>query len=160
MKRIKTFEKYFQINEMYVTKYSGQYLELEQLDNGDLKIMLTPEGKQEAYEEELNIFNFSDFFDDIRGNSELYFIEDIGEVGLGMSSAPAITDGYYYNEEGEFTDDDHDDSEIFIYDDYMIKDFTKELYDNGYVIFSTLGKKTPEEIEEIKMNKDANKYNL
>lgn len=160
MKRIKTFEKYFQLNEMYMSKYTGQYLELEQLDNGDLKITLTPEGKEEAQNIDLNIYNFNDLFDDIRANSDLYYIDDVGEFGLGMSSAPAITDGYYYNDEGEFTDDDNDDSEIFIYNDYMIKDFTKELYNNGYVIFSTLGKKTQEEIEEIKMNKAANKYNL
>lgn len=160
MKNIKTFEKYFKLNEMYMSVHSGRYLEVEQIENGDLKIILTPEGKQEAYDEGLNVFNFSDFFDDIRANSELYYIDDLAEFGLGMSSAPAITDGYYYDDDGTFTDEDHDDSEIFIYDNYMIKDFTKELYDNGYVIFTTLGKKTPEEIEEYKTNKEAKKYNL
>jgi len=160
MRNIKTFERFFQLNEMYMSKHNGRYLEVEQIENGDLKITLTSDGKQEAYDEGLTIFNFSDFFDDIRANSELYFLEDLSEYELGMSSAPAITDGYYYDDDGKFTDEDHEDSEIFIYGDYMIKDFTKELYDNGYVIFTTNGKKTTEEIEEYKTNKEAKKYNL
>lgn len=161
MKNIKTFEKYFKLNEMYMSVHSGRYLEVEQIENGDLKITLTPDGKQEAYDEGLNIFNFNEFFDDIRGNSELYFIEDLSEVGLGMSNAPAITDGYYYDDDNNFTDEEHmKDSEIFYYNDYITKDFTEELYKNGYVIFTTTGKKTTEEIEEYKTNKEANKYNL
>ena len=153
--------KYFKLNEMYVNKHIGRYLELETLDSGDLKITLTPEGKEEADDIDLNIFNFSDLFDDIRSNSELYYVEDLSDYGLAMSESPAITDGYYYDDNGNFTDDDNiETSQIFWYPNYMIKDFTKELIENGYVIFTTTKPRTPEEIEEIKVNRNVNKYGL
>lgn len=157
MKNIKTFEAYFKPTE--ITEH-GHYLELEQLYNDNLKITLTPEGKEEADDVGLNYDTFSDFFDDIRANSELYYLENLGSYGLGMSDAPAITDGYYYDDDGEFTDNDHDDSQIFIYEDYYTKDFTEELYKNGYVIFNTVSPPSAEEIKKRKIDKDAIKYNL
>jgi len=42
----------------------------------------------------------------------------------------------------------------------MIKDFTKELVENGFVIFDSAGKKTPEDIEEIKLNRITKKFNV
>jgi len=153
--------KYFKINEMYITKYSGRYLELETLDSGDLKITLTPEGKEEAEDIKLNIFNFSDLFDDIRSNSELYYVDNLSDYGLAISESPAITDGYYFDDDSNFTDDDNiENSQIFWYPNYMIKDFTKELIENGYVVFTTTNIRTPEEIEEIRLNRNINKYGL
>lgn len=154
--------KYIKKFEMYINKYTGLYLELEQLRDGNLQIILTQEGKEDIDEyEDFNIYSFSDLFDDIRSNSELYYIESLSDYNLGMSEAPAITYGYYTNDDGEFTDDgNEEDSEIFYYPDYMTKDFTKELYKNGVVIFVTAGKHTPEELQDIRIRKNARKYNL
>jgi len=143
--------------------YTGRYLKLKILKNGNLKIVLTPDGKEEiADNPNFNIFSFSELFDDIRASSDLLYIEDISGFDLGvLSEAPAITDGYYYDDDGEFTDYDNiENSEIFYYPNYNIKDFTKELYENGFVIFVTNGKNTPEEVEEIKNKREINKYNL
>ena len=149
-------------NNEYQGDYTGRYLILKKLENGNLKIFLTPEGKEEIEDNpNFNVFDFYDIFDDIRSNSELYFLENLGEYGLGMSDAPAITDGYYYDDDIGFTDYDNiEDSEIFYYSDYMTKDFMKELYKNGFVIFVTNGKNTPEEIENIKFKRNTKKYNL
>jgi len=81
-----------------------------------------------------------------------------------MSDAPCITQGYYYEDDfgghGYNDDGNEEYSDIYIYSDYMIKDFTKELKKNGFVIFNSAAKKTPEEIKRYRLEKDTNKYNL
>lgn len=155
MKYLKTYENFW---DVYCP--SGRYLNMEILENGDLKISLTEEGKEEVDETGISIDSFYDYFDDIRANSEFMFFEDLGEAGLGMTSAPGITDGYYYNDNGDITDELHDDSVIYWYPNYVVKDFTEELKNNGYVIFNTIIPKTIEEIEHQKLKKKAQKYNL
>ena len=137
-----------------------KYLDLEKLENGDLKIILNSDGKEEANDYGINIDNFYDYFDDVRGNSEYLFYESISDAGLGMSEAPCIIAGYYFDDNGKLTDDGHDDSEIFWYPNYMIKDFTEELVKNGFVVFQTTKPKTQEEIEKFRLKRDTEKYNL
>ena len=141
---------------------SFRYLDLEKLQNGDLKIILNSDGKHEAYDEGLSYENFEeDFFDDVRCNSEYLYFDDIGEAGFGMTNAIGISYGYYYDDDGELTDLDNEEiSDVFIYTQYIIKNFTDELLKNGFVIFQSSMKKTPEEIEEFRLNRTANKYNL
>ena len=140
---------------------SGNYLTLERLENGNLKISLTDEGK-EKIEEDIDIkeADFFDYFENISSNSELLYIYNISDIGI-MMEAPGITIGYYIDDSGELTDEGNEDySEIFYYADYAIKDFTEELKNNGFVIFQTSGVLTPEEFEEFKLNKSANKFNI
>lgn len=136
-----------------------RYLNLEILENGDLKIILNEDGKKEADEEGLTFQNFSDYFDDIRANSNLLYFDSIGDTGLGMSDAPCILDGYFYDDNTLKEEDDFA-TEIYWYPNYMIKDFTEELYKNGYVVFTTNNPKTNDEIEHQRLKNDLKKYNL
>jgi len=140
---------------------NGEYLTLKRLENGNLKISLTEEGKEEInnsdYEVESDYLNL---FDDIVSNSSIVLFSDISQLGF-MSESPGITIGYYFSDEGEYTDEGNEDwSEVFYYPNYQIKDFTEDLKNEGYVIFKTTGVLTPEEFEEFKLNKTANKFNL
>ena len=151
----------FENTDQEETLIEGKYLKLNRMKNGNLKIILTPDGKEMVEEDGMNEDNFDDYFDDIRGNSEYVYFINLSVAGIGMSDAPCITDGYYYDDDGNLTDYDHiEDSEIFYYPNYITKIFTDELIENGFVIFVTNGKNTPEEVEEIKNKREINKYNL
>jgi len=155
----------FTLNETMISHdtnelHSGSYLSLERLENGNLKISLTEEGKEKIAEDDISDSEFWDYFEDITGNSGLVYFNDISELGI-MMEAPGITIGYYYNDDGEYTDEGNEDwSEVFYYGDSAIRDFTEELKNNGEVIFQTSGVLTPEEFDEFKLNKTANKFNL
>ena len=100
--------------------HSGRYLTLTTNGN-QLKISLTDEGKKWVKEEgPITYQNFDDLFDDVRGNSELIFFPDLGDAYLGMTSAPGITDGYYYSDDGEM--ESHKNARLWYYNDYAIKD--------------------------------------
>jgi len=151
----------FNLNES-TNNYNGRYIDLEELSNGNLKISLTTEG-YELYENFGGISDdkFMDFFDDIRVNSEWNYIENLSHAGLGMSEAPCITYGYYYDDDGNFTNEDSMSySNFYYYDNYMIKSFTEELVTNGFVIFIGVGILTPDEIKDIHRKRKIRKYNL
>ena len=153
MKHLKTYERYYNDEIMHY-----RYLDLQLLEDGNLKISLTDDGIEEAQDNGIDEVKFYLFFEDIEGNSEYKYFDILSESGLGMSEAPCIIDGIYYD------DNDYpsiyEDSEIYVYYDYYRKDFTEELLENGYVIFQTANPKTKEEIEQHRLNKDAKKYNL
>lgn len=157
--------KTFIVNETMISHetnelHSGNYLNLERIPNGNLKISLTDDGKDRVVEENINEITFYDYFEDISANSCLYYIEDISSLGF-MNESPGITLGYYYDDNGNFTDLDNEEfSEVFYYTKSNIKNFTEELTEEGSVIFQTSGILTPEELEEFKINKSANKFNL
>lgn len=152
MKHIKNFESYYSDVILHF-----KYLDLQILENGDMKIYLNDEGKEYS-EDGFNEFDFYDMFDDIRANSDYTYVSDLSEVGLGMSNAPCILYGYSIDDDANYAP--FDDSEIYIYSDYIYKDFTKELLEDGYVIFQTIQPKTLEEIEKYRINRDTKKYNL
>lgn len=155
----------FNVNETMISLdnsqlRSGEYLTLERLENGNLKISLTEEGKEEVEEDGISDVKFHDYFEDIFSNSELIYSSDISELGI-MMAAPGIIIGYYYSDDGELTDKGNEEySEVFYYVDYVIRDFTDELKNDGHVIFQTSGVLTPEELEELNLKKTANKFNL
>ena len=143
MKNLKNFNEF--INEEYGVinrekEYHGnveqfRYLDIEVVKNG-LWLHLNEDGKKEAEEENnLNWEKFSDYFDDIQGNSEYRYFDDIGEAGFGLTSAPGITDGYYYNDDGKLTDDENEDSNVYWFPNYMVEDFTETLLEKGKVFF-------------------------
>lgn len=107
--------------------------------NGNLKLTLTPEGREvlvEASSEgKLDAEIMWELFESIQVNSELMYFDDAGEVGLGMTSAPAITDGYYYDDDGKLTDKGHPDAQVFWYPNYMVRSFMDDFLENGYAIF-------------------------
>ena len=96
MKYLKTYERYYNDDVMHY-----RYLDLQLLENGDLKISLTKEGIEEANENGISEIEFYNFFDDICGNSDYQYFDNLGESGLGMSDAPCILDGYYYDDNAE-----------------------------------------------------------
>jgi len=136
-----------------------RYLDLEKLENGDLKIILNSEGKIEAEEYGISIDNFYDYFDDIRGNSDYEYFDDMDSVYLGMSNSPCITEGYFYDDNNSLVPE-YENSIIFWYPEYVYKDFTEELYNEGYVIFKSDNPATQEEIDNFRLKKNINKYNL
>lgn len=124
--------------------HSGRYISLDITPNGNLKITLNEDARAEVLEMRDDDKSESeimyDLFDDVRGNSELMYFDDAGEQGFGMTSAPCITDGYYYDDDGELTDEGHEDSELYYFNDYMISSFIDKMIDDGYVVFDRAGK--------------------
>lgn len=132
--------------EGYVNKYEGggytapitptsrefRYLRLTKYPN-KLKVELTEEGREKAEEDGLDFQNFFDYFDDIQGNSEYLFHDDGGAAGFGMTEAPVISDGYYFDEDGKLVP--NVDSDVYYYNNYMITDFAEVLREKGEVEF-------------------------
>jgi hypothetical protein len=109
----------------------GEYISLKMTKNG-LEISLTKKGKEKVKEDGITEENFYDYFEDIQANSEfLYFAES----PVGLTDAPVITDGLYYDDDGELTDKGHSDSEVYWYPDYAIKSFADELKEEGNTFF-------------------------
>jgi len=162
---IKSYNSFLNENFFsYISIYqSFRYLDFEILENGNLKIFLNDGGKEEA-EDGISENNFYDYFDDIQGNSEFRYFNDASDLGM-MSEAPAIIYGFNFNDDGDYILTK--DSIIWVYDNYAIKDFTKELVEQGYVIFSKDKPFTENEIErfkkekyKIELNKKIKKYNI
>jgi len=124
--------------------HSGRYLDIDKNENGNLKITINDEARekiQEMREEDhCDDCIMSDLFDDIRGNSELMYFGDAGEMGFGLNSAPCITDGYYFDDNGHLTEEGHDDAQVYYYEPYMVKSFVDEMIANGHIIFNCAGK--------------------
>ena len=157
MKHIKKFESFYNNN---VEHY--KYLDLELLKNGDLKISLTEDGIKNAKGDNgISFSNFgTDYFDDIQGNSSWMYFDDMSDYELGMTESPCITDEYYFDENYKVTDEETwEISQLYWYPNYMITNFTDELYKNGFVIFKGT-QKTPKEIEEIRLSRDMKKFNV
>jgi len=139
--------------------HSGRYLELATQGN-KLHIFLTDEGKEWIEENgPLTEQNFSDLFEDIQGNSEMMYLQNLGDAGLGMTEAPGITDGYFYGEKGEL--ENHADAKLWYYNDYAINDFAEKLSNDGEVDFDEAGSFAKggsvarEDLTEIKKFTDA-----
>lgn len=181
LRKIQMFEKDKKQNKyMYIKSYysflnekildyiniyqSFRYLDFEILENGNLKIILNDEGKKEVDDNGISENNFYDYFDDIQGNSEFRYYNNVSDLGM-MSEAPAIIYGVNFNDNGDYILTK--DSIIWIYNDYVIKDFTEDLVEQGYVIFNNSKPFTKSEIEKFKkekyklnLNNKTKKYNI
>jgi GNAT superfamily N-acetyltransferase len=139
---------YWRYHEKESSTYAGgggveeveeyNYLYLKPTSNG-LVLELTDEGIQ-AYNDE-EIYEMYDLFEDINSNSEWSYIDNAGDVGLGLTDAPVITDGYYFDDDGEFTDEGVSDSRLYVWNDYMIKDLFDTLMEQGQVTLSEVKSK-------------------
>lgn len=113
------------------------------LDNGDLEIQLTPEGKvilEENLETgegaEFTMWNtdwdsiFSELFEDIFGNSDWDILrpEDIGV----LTNAPIIGYGVDTDDDGSLTDV----LDVFWFPNYQVEDPLEILYNEGKVVFT------------------------
>jgi tetratricopeptide (TPR) repeat protein len=72
------------------------------------------DGKIKVNEDDINFDNFYYYFDDIRGNSEYLYFDSLADAGIGMSDAPCITDGFWYNEDIILVEYDYDDVSMSI----------------------------------------------
>lgn len=124
--------------------HSGRYISLDVIENGNLKITLDEQGREEVLsmrEDDRTTDGqiMDELFDDVRGNSDLMYFDDAGEQGFGLTSAPCITDGFYHDDDGNLTDEGHDDSELYYHERYMIDSFIDTMLEQGYVIFDRAG---------------------
>ena len=144
MNTLKRFSEFINEEFGYVDRekeYHGdvehyRYLDIEKLPNG-LMVHLNEDGKKESEESDnLNENNFDEYFEDVQGNSEYLYHNDMGDAGFGLTNAPGITDGYHIGDGGDLTDDDHEDSEVYWFPNYMVEDFTETLKKDGKVFFT------------------------
>lgn len=163
---IKSYNSFLNENKYFFISYykSFRYLDFELLENGNLKIILNDDGKEEVEDRGIDENKFYDYFEDIQGNSEYRYFSDASYLGM-MTEAPIIINGFDFNDNGDYIL--LKDSIIWIYNDYAIKDFTKELVEYGYVIFNNSKPFTKSEIEKFKkekykfdLNNKAKKYNI
>jgi hypothetical protein len=113
----------------------GEYLTLEVEKSGNLIISLTDEGKEWVKENgPVTYDNFHDLFEDIQGNSELMYFQNLGDSGLGMTEAPGFTQGMYYGEDYELRAPE--DANLWWYPDYMIIDPFEKLSAGEKVVFA------------------------
>jgi len=118
-------------------KDGGRYLNIV---SGKNKLTITPtkegleEIKEQQYDDISDMFIMEELFEDIRGNSELDWHYDLGEVGFGLTSASGMTDGYYYDDDGEYTDKGHKDSRVYYFKDYMYRSEIDDLLDGELVL--------------------------
>jgi len=121
----------------------GNYLEIH-ADSDTMKITLLDDGKEEVIslrEDGMSDIDIMDFlFEDIVVNSGLVWHRDLGESGLGMTSASGVTDGYYYEDDGSFTSDyrigDEHPSRIYYFNDYALRSEVDDLMNKGLILNS------------------------
>ena len=120
----------------FITK--GKYLTIGTISNKNLKIVMHDSAIEVINEmrakDECDDCVMNDLFDDIRSNSDLMYFGDAGDVGLGLSSAPVITMGYYYDDDGELTDGGNN-SDVYYFNNYAIDSFIDKMLEDGFVIF-------------------------
>ena len=109
---------------------SNEYLSLEVQENG-LLVTVTSEGKEFLEENIENDYfaKFEEIFESIMTNSEWEFHRDLGNSGFGLTSADGLTNGYGYNDDGEY--EGHEDSQVYFNSDYAITSFIEELISEG-----------------------------
>lgn len=146
---------------------SGKYIEFKILPKGDLKISLTDEGKIEVEKEEesalwnrtIGNFDFVDFFDDIRGNSEWEYTHDLSQYGFFVETPALLHEIEYEYDNDEPFINIYENGDVFYFPFYQSVDFLDELIQNGYVIFKHLVV-SPKEQEEYDLKKVAGIYNI
>lgn len=115
-----------------------QLINLEVLEDGNLRISLTPEGKV-SLEDMLNEdghINYYQAWDDLmgwwHGNSE-YRRTDSSECG-GLTDSPMIADGMYYEDDGKPAF--HPDWKLWWFPDYQVVDEFEVMLRDGFVVFT------------------------
>ena len=145
-----------EINQSGIGGRAFRYLVLTPSNNG-LTISLTDDGIEKTREDDITEQNFSDYFEDVQGNSEYMYFE---QSPIGLTEAPVITSGFYYEDDGNITDNNNPDSEVYWYSNYMVKDFTAELKANGEVFFNRAEEGKSGEVESSEETTDVDKASI
>ena len=121
-----------------------RYLDITKYPNG-LELAINEEGREEVkewQEGEMGDYEImGELFDTVQGNSEYMWHEDLGDRGFGLTSAPGITDGYYYDDDMNLTDKGQEDSaELYSFMGYEIHSPLELLLRDGKVFFARVPK--------------------
>ena len=111
-----------------------RYLKLIPKENG-LEVKLTKEGKAKVKEDGLTYGNADEYFEDVQGNSEYIYHNDLGQSGLGMTSGEGITDGYHYADGGEYETEFSESAKLYWFPNHQIQFWGDILKDDGSVFF-------------------------
>jgi len=122
-----------------VISIEGNYLSISATKD-KMTIKLNEDGKDEV--EGLRQDGKSDsdimwfLFEDIQGNSELRWHDDLGEIGFGLTSASGVTDGYGYDDNGKFVDNGSEEypSRVYYFGDYALRSEVDDLLDKGELV--------------------------
>ena len=133
MKYVKLFE-YFH----FTGEENGQYLKLE-ITGDELRLSVHPSKLEEVKDmlpegEENAEGIFMELFEDIQANSCYDYVENLGNVGFGLTEAPGILCNYDTSDKGGFIE--KDDSHVYFYNSYMVEDFVRLLANGEVVIFN------------------------
>ena len=142
-----------------------RYIDLEPTANG-LKIVLNEEGREylEEHKDEGEVMNFIELFEDVEANSEYLYHPDGGDAGFGLTLAPVISDGYYFDDNRKLTDKDNEEtSEVFAFMDYQVVNPADKLLKDGEVVFERIGGENEKfknggKVNAADFNKDTDKW--
>jgi hypothetical protein len=134
---MKFYEEYNSESENLNDIEQYQYISLKKLPNG-IKIILNDNGREllnDTDDDKIKSEEIAnDLFDDVQGNSEYDFHQDLGDMGFGLTDAPGITYGYHYDDNNEYNEYGEN-AEVYYYNYYMLKNFIEELLEDGFVEF-------------------------
>jgi hypothetical protein len=114
-----------------------QLITLEVLDNGHLKISLTPEWRVELEaliaDEQSYVLRWEALMEEVVANSEYTMLlpEDIG----ALTSAPIIGHGFYWGEDANRLLPNLD-AKVWWFPDYQVVDEFEAMLRDGFVIFT------------------------
>ena len=125
-------------DDVHTRDEGGRYLSIHIQENS-MVLKLTPDGRIIA--ETMKAENKSDLdimyelFEDIQTNSEFIWHSDLGDSEFGLTSAPGITSGYYYHgERGEMYKTDHEDPQVYYFDEYALRSEIDDLITNELIL--------------------------
>jgi hypothetical protein len=135
LRHLKTFESYGKpVKESNSNDIEeGEYISLELIDNG-LKVKLNDASSAKGEIGEVSEVSFHKLFEDIEVNSDFKYSDDLGTSQMGLTEAPGFLFSYNISDDGTF--EESESSVLYYYNDYMVKNFVEELFENGEVIFT------------------------
>lgn len=133
---IKLFEEFHSLNESK-TIAENEYVKLS-MAGKNLVIELADDIDREDFDDMVKNSRFGDdafydMFDTIRANSDLEYVENLGDVGAGITEAPGIVQGASMDRNGQMKITKR--TKIWYYDDYAINSFVEQLQKHGKVVF-------------------------
>lgn len=122
------------------TSRTFNYLKLVPHKNG-LEIFLTPDGEEKVKElkgeEYFDEAIMTELFEDVQGNSEYIYHQNLGDIGFGMTGADGITDGYHMGgDHFDYITEHPESAKVYWYPNYQIHSSLEILLEDGVVFFS------------------------
>ena len=108
----------------------GNYLEI--FSEGDKLIVKPTEDGLGELRDGNDVINL---FEDISSNSEITWHDDLGMMGFGLTEASGLTDGFYYEDDGSFTNKGNEQgSGVYYFNDYMLRSPEDDLMNRGELV--------------------------